>query len=535
MPMGAHNQHCQDRPLDERNGGPGAWLPAAGIGAASLDDHGALSFSAIATTRMPMLVTDPNLPDDPVVFVNQAFLDLTGYPEQQVLGRNCRFLQGAGTDRHTVDDIGQALRERRAVAVEILNYKADGEAFWNALFIGPVFDQHGKLLYFVSSQMDITDRRLSQDAALQAEKMEAIGQLTAGVAHDFNNLLQVINGNLDLTLRLLSQQTAAAEPVKRAQRAAMRAGKLTQQLLTFACKQRLEPRRVNLNALLVELSDRLMPALGDRVHLRLDLKPGLPCCALDKAHFETALLGVLANARDALPDGGEVTLATAVTDLDGPCPAADQPAAGGCVALTVQDSGSGMPPEVLRRATEPFFSTKCPGSGLGLAMVHGFVQQSHGHLRIDSSPGEGTLVCMTFPAAGPAPEAGTQDHAARAAPARQCILLVEDNDDVRQLAASMLELAGYKVLAAPSGERALDLLAQQSDVDLLFSDVIMPGGMNGLQLVDKVRAQHPGLPVLLTSGYMDDMPGKAGEPLDVLPKPYHHEALLARVRQALQR
>jgi PAS domain S-box-containing protein len=551
MVMGAETQERIDKPLEQQGGGQSAGLPADGeleghsynpqgnpgvhhwqasyIDHSGLNDRGNIFFAAVEMTRMPMVVTDPNQPDNPMVFVNGAFRDLTGYTEEQLVGQNCRMLQGTDTDPRTVAEIRQALHEGRAVAVDILNYKADGQPFWNALFIGPIFDQQGKLLYFFASQMDITERRMSQDAYLQAQKMEAIGQLTAGMAHDFNNLLQVINGNLELAMRTLAEQSGAAEPIRRAQRAAMRAGKLTQQLLTFARKQRLEPRRVNLNSLLVEFSDMLVRTLGDKVELRLDLKPGLPACTLDPTHLEMALLNVLINARDALEGDGEVAVSTAVLHIDAKKEPHNLPP-GQYVAVVVNDSGCGMTPDVLRRATEPFFTTKGPGTGLGLAMVHGFVQQSRGRLELASTVGSGTTVRMLFPVAETPPQAAGPDKEPHD---QQCVLVAEDNDDVRELAVSMLELAGYKVLEASSGETALALLEKNPGVDLLFSDVIMPGGMNGLQLMERVRSTRPDLPVLLTTGYMDELPGQPPGRLDVLAKPYKQHDLLKRVRQAI--
>ncbi|MFC5511719.1 histidine kinase famiy protein [Massilia jejuensis] len=499
------------------------------IEAPGFQDRGNIFFAAVEMTRMPMIVTDPRQPDNPIVFVNRAFLDLTLYEEKDLMGRNCRLLQGPQTNPDTVGDIRHALAERRAIALDILNYKADGTPFWNALYIGPIFDQEGELLYFFASQMDITQRRASEQSTLQAQKMEAIGQLTAGMAHDFNNLLQVINGNLELALLGLGSATRAAEPIRRAQRAAMKAGKLTQQLLTFARKQRLEPKRVNLNALLVEFSELLVRTLGDRVALQLDLKPGLPSCKLDPTHFEMALLNVLINARDAMPNGGQVRVSTAL--VPGQNGAANDPG-GGQVAVCVADEGEGMAPEVAQRATEPFFTTKGPGTGLGLAMVHGFVQQSRGRLEIDSTPGEGTTVRMVFPVESlvHAPDEATppEEESAKAR-----ILVVEDNEDVRELAETMLEAAGYAVVSAPSGEQALDLLEEDQAIDLVFTDVMMPGGMNGLQLADQVRARRPGTPVLVTTGYMDELPIGRGERLDILGKPYRQEDLLARVRAIL--
>ena len=553
MATGSTPEENADKPLDIQGDGQSVGVPASGevegnaynplgnpgekhwqagyIEEPGLHDRGNIFFAAVEMTRMPMIVTDPRQPDDPIVFANRAFLDLTQYEEKDIVGRNCRLLQGPETNRDTVDDIRAALAERRAIAVDILNYKADGTPFWNALYIGPIFDRDGELLYFFASQMDITERRASEQSSMQAQKMEAIGQLTAGMAHDFNNLLQVINGSLELALLALGPSSNAGEPIRRAQRAAMKAGKLTQQLLTFARKQRLEPRRVNLNSLLVEFSEMLVRTLGDKVELHLDLKPGLPYCKLDPTHLEMALLNVLINARDAMPEGGQVKVGTSLLRGGGD--------GGSHVVICVVDEGEGMTPEVMRRATEPFFTTKGPGTGLGLAMVHGFVQQSRGRLEIDSAPGKGTTVSMIFPVADGAADAQDAADAPAATsdeePGRPRILVVEDNEDVRELAETMLGAAGYAVVSAPSGERALELLDEENRIDLLFTDVIMPGGMNGLQLAERVRERRPETPILITTGYMEELPSPTArtQPLDVLSKPYRQEELLSRVRAIL--
>ena len=569
MVLGPDKDEARKKPLDAQGGGQSYGVPADAqvegnavhpMGAPEdnpgvnhwqasyverdgLDQRGNIFFAAVEMTRMPMLITDPRQPDNPIVFVNGAFVDLTGYSIDQIMGRNCRFLQGPETDRSTVAELGRAVKEQRAVAVDLLNYKADGTPFWNALFFGPIFDQDGNILYFFASQMDITERRSNQESYLQAQKMEAIGQLSAGMAHDFNNLLQVINGNLELALMGGNSNPKIGEPVRRAQRATMQAGKLTQQLLTFARKQRLEAQRLSLNSLVVDFSDMLVRTLGEKVDLRLDLKPGLQSCTLDPTYLEMALLNVVLNARDAMPDGGAVTVGTSLLTAERrrllKLPEGDY------VCICVHDQGKGMPPEILRRATEPFFTTKGPGTGLGLAMVHGFVQQSHGKLDIESEPGQGTLVRMVFPVTALAAHDGAEhgrEQAAGAAPGasqrRRCrVLVVEDNDDVRELAESMLQMADYDVVSAPSGERALGLLEGGEQVDLLFTDVIMPGGMNGLELIERVHARLPALPVLVTTGYMDELPGQRerGDGLDVLGKPYQHQDLLDRVGAALKR
>lgn len=554
-----------DKPLDIQGDGASAGVPAAGevegnsyqplgnpgmnhwqasyITRPGLDDRGNVFFAVVEMTRMPMAVTDPRQPGNPIVFINRAFLDLTGYKEEELLGKNCRLLQGEQTDPQAVDEIRTAINERRAVAVDIVNYKADGSLFWNALFIGPIFDESGELIYWFSSQVDITQRRVSELAFRQAQKMEAIGQLTSGLAHDFNNLLQVVTGNLELVEMRLRDDELALNAIKAAQHAAEKGGKLTQQLLTFARKQRLEPKRINLNTLVVEFSDMLMRTLGDKIDLRLDLKPGLPACVIDPTHMEMALLNVILNARNAMPQGGQVTVATMILSSENGAET-QHPAQGQYVCLCVIDEGEGMSPEVVRRATEPFFTTHAPGTGLGLVMVHGFVQQSQGRLEIESEISKGTIVKMIFPAAAehvlPArtgtsapvsvPSGGLKEET-------QTILLVEDSEDVRQVTEGYLRSQGYHVLAARNSEEALELLDKHGKVDLLFTDVIMPGGMNGLTLAEKVHQRLPDLPVLLATGYMDELQdqGINTTTFTTLSKPYRRAELISRLRAALNR
>jgi PAS domain S-box-containing protein len=569
MAVGSGDKGRSEKPLDIEGDGDSAGVPASGevegnsfsplggigirhwqtsyISEPGLDGRGNVFFAAVEMTRMPMLVTDPNQPDNPAVFVNKAFLDLTGYEEEQVLGRNCRFLQGKDTDPQTVKEVRNALEEHRAVAVDILNYKANGKPFWNALFIGPIFDKAGKLLYYFASQLDITRRRVSEQAYLQAQKMEAIGQLTAGLAHDFNNLLQVMLGNHEIALMHAAENSSTRQAIERANAAVNKASKLTQQLLTFARKQRLEPKRVNLNALVVEFSEMLVRTLGDKVDLRLDLKPNVPSCTLDPIHLEMALLNVLINARDAMPQGGRVTVGTSILTDQDKIEAHHLPP-GTYVMICVIDEGDGMTPEVAMRATEPFFTTKGPGTGLGLAMVHGFVQQSHGRLEIESEPGKGTVIRMIFPIADRSAfevamerrqgvTAGENtEWSVEAILGRKTILVVDDSQDIRELTERFLREQGYRIISASSGEEALALVERYGDIDLLFTDIIMPGGMNGLQLVDKLRERQPGLPALVATGYMDELPYRRNsETLQhILSKPFKLSELLEQVEAALK-
>jgi PAS domain S-box-containing protein len=510
-----------------------------------LTDRGGVFFAAVEMTRMPMILTNPRLPDNPVVFANKAFLDLTGYEEQEVLGRNCRFLQGPRSDRETVRQLREAVSTQQPISIEILNYKRDGTPFWNAVFIGPVSSPDGELLYFFASQLDVTRRRESEEKYRQAQKMEAVGQLTAGLAHDFNNLLQAILGNHE---RLISQIEAPdlRRRLENAQLAAERAAKLTRQLLAFARKTRLDPKPVDLSAAVTGFADLLATTAGPRVDLQLNLRHRLPPCFVDLTHLETALLNIVLNARDAMPDGGTVTVSTARLHLNGEPPTRDLPP-GDYVVLSVSDEGTGMPPSVAARAMEPFFTTKGQGkgTGLGLAMVHGFLEQSRGRLEIESEVGRGTTVRILLPvhvseAEREPPSVPTlaplADPVEAEAAQRPVILIVEDSDEVLALAREHLLELGYQVLTAPDGEEALELLQRvQYQIDLLFTDLIMPGSINGLSLAEELQRRAPHVPVLLTTGYNEDLVQGARAPgLDVLAKPYRRSELVDRVRLALR-
>ncbi|VXC31460.1 histidine kinase famiy protein [Sphingomonas sp. 8AM] len=511
----------------------------------NLQDRGGVFFAAIEMTRMPMLLSDPNQDDNPVVFANKAFLDLTGYEEDEVLGRNCRFLQGAQTDRHAVEEMRDAVRTRSSVALELLNYRRDGTPFWNAVFIGPVYDTQGKLQYFFASQLDVTRRRNSEQSYRQAQKMESIGQLTAGLAHDFNNLLQVVNGNLELVTH-----TRDPERVKRyvaaAQSAAERGAKLTRQLLAFARKTRLEPRPLNLTHLVSEFSELIDSSVGKQVDIHLSLRRGLQHVVIDPDQLEMALLNIVNNARDAMPNGGLVTISTLPRHLNGDAAAHDLPS-GDYVVVQVEDDGDGMTPEVLERATEPFFTTRSTGkgTGLGLAMASGFVRQSGGRLEIESTPGKGTVVRMLFPVMQPGRHADNdqaETEAATSAPrdGAEHILVVEDNDEVLAIAREILESAGYRVstaINAEAGLKVFETVHPKDRFDLLFTDLVMPGGMNGLMLADAIVERDAAVSVLMTTGYNEELVvgGPRARATDVLSKPYRRSELLDRVRHALNR
>jgi PAS domain S-box-containing protein len=511
------------------------------VDAAGFDKEHNIFFVAVEMTRMPMAISDPKQPDNPLVFANHAFYELTGYSPEEVIGKNCRFLQGPDTLPSTVHLVRNALKANEAVAVEIQNYRKDGTSFWNNLFIGPVFDPQGNLLYYFASQLDVSERHTSDADARQSQKMEAVGQLTAGLAHDFNNMLMVILGNLEMATNH-DHPPRVRRLLDRIEDAAQKGAKITRQLLSFARKTRLDSKAINLNQLVIGFNEILGQTLGSSIELELSLRSRLSNCMLDPSQLEMALLNVLINARDAMPNGGTVSIKTSMTHLNGNA-AAKRLAPGMYVTLEIIDTGMGIPEAIIDRVTEPFFTTKPTdkGTGLGLSMVHGFVQQSGGRLEIDSEPGRGTTIRMLFPVEAaetertPAIKPESKQHIVGG---NETILLVEDNEDVMMLGFNILTDLGYNVRTAPDGQKAISELEDDSNVDLLFSDIIMPGGINGLVLAEHVAENYPHIPVLLTTGYIEDLvnkPRTTDRTLDILGKPYKASDLAERVRIALSR
>ena len=510
------------------------------------DRHGDIFFAVVETTRMPMIVTDPRQPDDPIVFANQAFQVLTGYTHDEIIGRNCRFLQGPDTDPETVAEIRIAIEARQEIAVEILNYRKDGYAFWNALFVSPVFNAAGELVYFFASQLDISRRREAEEELRQAQKMEALGRLTGGIAHDFNNLLQVMVGYLELIQSGLQKEEINRDKLKRgianARGAADRAATLTQQLLSFARKQRLEGRILNLNSLADSVRDLAGRTLGGDVAVVGTFSDSLWNCRVDPTQIEVALLNILTNARGAMagrPDK-RVMIATSNVEVD-----RDDPnrignlGPGRYASIAVSDNGSGMPAEIIERVMDPFFTAKeeGKGTGLGLSMVYGFAKQSGGTAQIDSVEGRGTTVRIFFPAVNePALEPSTRGALALDRPGDETILVVEDRSDVAAMARMILEDFGYTVLHAADAHAALDVLATAPHVDLLFTDLIMPGDLNGVELAREARRRWPRIRILLTTAYTEaslERNDAGGREFDVLNKPYGRAELTRKVRVIL--
>ncbi|MGW5960390.1 hybrid sensor histidine kinase/response regulator [Methylorubrum thiocyanatum] len=529
----------------EKPSAPGPNTPVSGSGAAGvIDQHHDIFFAAVERTRMPMIVTDPRQPDNPIIFANRAFIRMTGYTVDELIGNNCRFLQGPDTDRDTVSDVRDAIREHREFATEILNYRKDGSSFWNALFVSPVFNRSGDLVYFFGSQLDVSRRRDAEESLHQSQKMESLGQLTGGIAHDFNNLLQVVSGHNEVLLALLEHPTLDVARMRRAGEAVRaatdRAAKLTHQLLAFSRKQRLEGRLLNLNGLVESMGEMAGRTLGDDIVLKSVLAPDLWTTRIDPTQAEVALLNVLLNARDAMPDGGTVTVRTEnllIEDEDTALYKTVPP--GAYVVISVTDTGLGMPSEILSRVMEPFFTTKGEGkgTGLGLAMVYGFAKQSGGSVKIYSEVGHGTTVRLLFPASDQKVEDEIKP-TTRAADRHgtETVLVVDDRPDVAATAGTILEDFGYTVLVVDNPVAALEILDGEGRIDLLFTDLIMPGGMNGVMLARAARERQPRIKVLLTTGYAEasmERTDAGGTEFEIINKPYKRMELARRVRRVI--
>ena len=529
----------------EKPKAPGPRIPVTGSGPSGvIDQHHDIFFAAVETTRMPMIVTDPHQPDNPIIFANRAFIRMTGYTADELIGRNCRFLQGPETDRETVAEVRDAVREHREFASEILNYRKDGSSFWNALFVSPVFNRSGDLVYFFGSQLDVSRRRDAEESLHQAQKMESLGQLTGGIAHDFNNLLQVMSGHNEVMLALLDHPTLDMARMRRAgeavRAATERAAKLTHQLLAFSRKQRLEGRILNLNGLVENMSEIADRTLGESIVLKTALAADLWTTRIDPTQAEVALLNVLINSRDAMPNGGTVTVKSEnllIEDEDTALYKTVPP--GAYVVVSVTDTGIGMPQEILARVMEPFFTTKGKGkgTGLGLAMVYGFAKQSGGSVKIYSEVGHGTTVRLLFPASDQKAEEEAKP-TIRAADRHgtETVLVVDDRPDVAAVAGTILEDFGYKVMVVDSPRTAIEILDSEARIDVLFTDLIMPGGMNGVMLARAARERQPKIKVLLTTGYAEaslERTDAGGTEFEIINKPYKRMELARRVRRVI--
>ncbi|MDI1263017.1 MAG: ATP-binding protein [bacterium] len=433
----------------------------------------------------------------------------------------------------------RALRGEEFDAIEIVVRPVGGTTSRHLVISGrPLRDAAGDISGAALVYHDITASRETEHKLLQSQKLDAIGKLTGGVAHDFNNMLTVITGTTETLVAGLAEQPSLQKTAELIDQAAERCSELIQHLLAFARRQPLHPRNVDINSTVLDIAKLLRPTLGEQIEVTSVLEPKVATAHVDASQLANSILNMAINARDAMPDGGKLLLETCNVVLDDAYAQANpevQP--GSYVMLAVSDTGAGMSPEVLDQVFEPFFTTKevGKGTGLGLSMVYGFVKQSGGHIRIYSEVGHGTTVKLYLPPAQgqielapPAP--------APAAQGNEVILVVEDDALVRNFVTVQLQSLGYRTVAAADGPSAMALIENGEAFDLLFTDVIMPGGMTGRQLADKAAKLRPGLKVLYTSGYTDNAiihQGQLNPGVLLLSKPYRKSQLAGMIRRAL--
>jgi PAS domain S-box-containing protein len=496
--------------------------------------------AAVNATDSAILITDPARPGNPTVFANPAFATMTGWPVEEALGRDRKMLAGAGTDKDEVGRLEASMRAGVAASSELKLCARDGRPFWVEINASPIRNNDGEVVNWVIIQTDITARKETEEQLNQSQKMEIIGQLTGGLAHDFNNLLTVVLGNLEF---VLTQDTPpdgeVREHIDAAFDASKRGAELTKRMLAFSRRQALAPRLTDLRRTVGDFRDFLDRSLGNGTGLETRLGEGVWPVLVDRGQLENAILNLAVNARDAMGNSGKVAIEVVNRTMKGAADVTDQAIPDGdYVCVAVSDTGGGMTKEVMSKATQPFFTTKesGKGTGLGLSMVYGFTSQSKGFLRIESQPGKGTTMELIFPRVSACAAIEQLGSEVVAEGGSETLLLVDDEPQVRTIAAIQLKRLGYEILQAEDGHEALEILGRTPGVNLLVTDIGLPGGMSGLDLAAAVRQQNPAIPVLYVSGYSDGSSSESAEEdpeAQFLAKPYDKQALAAAVRRAL--
>jgi two-component system cell cycle sensor histidine kinase/response regulator CckA len=480
-------------------------------------------------------MTDPARRE--ILYISPAYESIWGRTEASLRERPSSFFDAVHPDDRP--RVLGTLQSEPSVPYE-LEYRIvrpDSTERWVRERAFPVRDPAGSVIRVARVAEDVTRKRESEIQLSQAQKMQAVGQLAGGVAHDFNNLLSVIFGHSALLAASAPSEERLRNSVAEINRAAERAAALTQQLLAFGRRQVVEPRALDIGSVLVESQNHLGRLIGEQVRLTLNLAPGLSQVSADPGQFNQILMNLIQNARDSMPDGGELILETSEIGFDAASESADaQTRPRRYVLLAVTDTGTGMTPEVEARAFEPFFSAKRGHTGLGLSVVDGIVTQNGGHLTVTTRPGLGSTFNIYLPALEEPLDRPLPTALSKPAAANETILLVEDEDAVREVTALLLESLGYRVLQAADAEEALDLVRdKRPKIDLLFTDVLMPG-MSGRELAEAFRVHHPCIKVLLQSGYTDDIAVRLGilnAEVAFLQKPFTVGTLAKKIRELL--
>jgi PAS domain S-box-containing protein len=446
---------------------------------------------------------------------------IKGYSPEEILGQHfSRFYTESDRANGKPKRALQIARDQGRYEEEGWRVRKDGTFFWASVIIDPIYED-GRLVGFAKITRDITERREAQlkleemqKHLAESQKLDALGQLTGGVAHDFNNLLMIISGSIHTLKKGVGGDARMHRALAAIETATRRGAALTSQLLTFARRQSVNPHSIDVGERINTVREVLDTGVGSAVRLEFDLPRAALPVTVDPTEFETALVNLVINARDAMPGGGTITVSARTHDGD--------EETGGQVAVTVKDTGDGIPPDVLDKIFDPFFTTKPvgKGTGLGLSQVHGFAHQAGGTVRVKSELGKGTEVTILLPREAAVAQAAETE--AVETGGSGTVLLVEDNPDVASVSISLLEQLGYTVRRVADAEAALSAI-ERDGVDLVFSDIVMPGKMDGLALAHRLREIHPRLPILLATGYSDAAVNVRGD-FPILRKPYEiHE------------
>ncbi len=476
-----------------------------------------------------------------ITYANDRFCKLSGYSEDELIGQNHRLLNSGDKDKAEWEEMYRTLASGQVWHDVVRNRAKDGHFYWVDTTIVPFMSKDNTPRSYIAIRTDITERIQSEQALRRSQKMDALGQLTGGIAHDFNNILNIILGNLELLKKQIPDDEKTRQRVQNIHKSTMRAAELTRQLLSFSRHQAENVTKTNLNQLIKEMDNLIAHSITPQVEIEWHLAKDLWTTEVAPGDFEDSLLNLVINARDALSGSGWLSIETANTTLDeNYCENNPNIEPGDYVQLKVSDCGEGMTAEQLEHIFEPFYTTKeqGKGTGLGLAMVFGFIQRSKGHINVDSKLGAGTTFKLYLPRANEtiqAPDTPKEQLDEKLSAGNETILLVDDEESLLELAEEILAGLGYRVLTAANGQQALDILTKEPHIDLLLSDVIMPGGLNGYELAERATTDHPGLKVLLASGYteMNTSNEKHNRfSASLLAKPYSQAELAQKVREA---
>ena len=478
-----------------------------------------------------------------ITYANERFCKLSGYSEDELIGNNHRLLNSGDKSKTEWQEMYRVLNSGQVWSDVVRNRAKDGHFYWVDTTIVPFMGADNKPRSYVAIRTDITERKKSEQALRRSQKMDALGQLTGGIAHDFNNILNIILGNLEQLKKQVIDDEKARLRVQNIYKSTMRAAELTRQLLSFSRHQAENVNTTNINRLIKEMGNLIAHSVTPQVEIEWHLAKDLWSTEIAPGDFEDSLLNLVINARDALSGSGWLSIETVNTTLDDNyCENNPDIEPGDYVQLKISDCGEGMAAEQLEHIFEPFYTTKeqGKGTGLGLAMVFGFIQRSKGHINVESEQGIGTTFRLYLPRSNEVIQidaVSSKESTSALAEGNETVLVVDDEEALLELAEESLLDLGYRVLTAANGQQALDILNSEANIDLMISDVIMPGGLNGYELAERVTSDYPELKVLLASGYTEKV--TSGEnhkrfSLNMLAKPYSQAELAQKVQQVLK-